>query len=274
MKRVILTAALALGLTLPAIAQGAIPQPIYFWGSVAFTIRGPGQPPEPEVIRPSVILMFADGSWDIEHLHWTGWGSSVAHAAGVSSASNGIPNEAEGKRTRKPAKVTLSNPGRFQGHEVYRCFTLTVAAPATSEHLCLTDQAGYWLLASHPAPKPAATAVGFLAGHGLSCEMRDGPGPLAQDNVLCESRLLKPGASAFFAQKATLQLDGQVTSCSGQEVKCELGNAGVVPTFRPGRVVTVGRFTCKVLNAGVECTVTATRKGFLITPTKITLVGG
>jgi hypothetical protein len=36
-KRIVLTAALALGLTLPAMVAGAIPQPIYLWGSVATT---------------------------------------------------------------------------------------------------------------------------------------------------------------------------------------------------------------------------------------------
>jgi hypothetical protein len=156
MKRLIITAALALGLILPAMVQGAIPQPIHFWSSVAATISAPGQRPAPEVIRPSLIGLFADGSWDVDHLHWTGWGSSVAHAKGISSASNGIPNQAQGKRIKTPAQVTLSNPGRFQGHEVYRCFTLTVPPPATSEHLCLTDHAGYWLLS--PTPQRGTTA--------------------------------------------------------------------------------------------------------------------
>jgi hypothetical protein len=146
MKRVIVAAIAAFALTLPALAQGTSPPSIYFWGSVAATIRAPGQPPQPEVVRPSLIFMFADGSWGIERLHWTGWGSSVAHASGISSASNGIPNMAEGKRIKKPAQITLSSPGRFYGHEVYRCFKLTVAAPATSERLCLKDQHGYWFL--------------------------------------------------------------------------------------------------------------------------------
>jgi hypothetical protein len=144
MKRLILTAALVLGLALPA--QGAIPQPIYFWGSVALAIRAPGQRPQPEVVRPSVIYVFADGSWVIERLHWIGWGSNVAHARGISSASNGIPDMAQGRRITKPAQITLSNPRRFYGREVYRCFKLTVPPPATSEHLCLKDQHGYWLL--------------------------------------------------------------------------------------------------------------------------------
>jgi hypothetical protein len=148
MKRPILAAAGALALALPGMAREAIPQPIYLWGNIALTIRAPGQPSQPEVIRPSGIVLFADGSWDIEHLHWTGWGSSVAHANGISSASNGIPNQAQGKRIKTPAQITLSNPGRFYGHEVYRCVKLTVPSPATSEHLCLTGQHGYWFLPS------------------------------------------------------------------------------------------------------------------------------
>jgi hypothetical protein len=133
-------------LTLSAIAQAAIPQPVYFWGSVAATIRAPGQPPQREVIRPPLVFIFADGSWAIERLHWTGWGSSVAHANGISSASNGIPNQAQGKRIKTPAQLTLSKPGQFYGHEVYRCFALKVRPPASSVHGCLTGRSGYWFI--------------------------------------------------------------------------------------------------------------------------------
>jgi hypothetical protein len=44
LKRLILTAALALGLTLPMVAQAATRRRIYFWPSVAAGIRAPGQP--------------------------------------------------------------------------------------------------------------------------------------------------------------------------------------------------------------------------------------
>jgi hypothetical protein len=159
MKRLIFATALALGLMLPAMA-GAIAQPIYFWGSVAAPLKSPGQPSAtPEVIRPSLILLTEDGSSDLDDLHWTGWGSSVAHATGISSASNGIPNMAQGKRIKKPARVTLSNPGLFQGHEVYRCFTLTVPPAATSEGLCLTDQGGSWVLAEAPQKQKGSTPI-------------------------------------------------------------------------------------------------------------------
>jgi hypothetical protein len=69
--RHMLTAALTVQL-MPAAsatsqARVRLPRPIYFWGSVANIIRAPGQHPLPEVIRPSAILLFADGSWVIGH---------------------------------------------------------------------------------------------------------------------------------------------------------------------------------------------------------------
>jgi hypothetical protein len=137
------TAASALRLVLPAIATDGIRRPIYFWGNIAAAIRGPGQVPLPEAIRPSLILLYADGGWDIEHLHWTGWGSSVAHANGISSASNGNPSIAQGKRIKKPGYIILARPERFYGHEVYRCFTLFVHRHF-SMHRCLSGRGGYW----------------------------------------------------------------------------------------------------------------------------------
>jgi hypothetical protein len=125
-------------------ARARLPHPIYFWGSVANIIRGPGQRPLPEVIRPSTIVLFADGSWDIDHLRWTGWGSATAHARGTSSASNGSPNQVQGKRIKTPGQITLSDPGRFHGREVYRCFALTVPPPATDLRGCLEGHGGYY----------------------------------------------------------------------------------------------------------------------------------
>ncbi len=146
LTRLALGAAIALGLGPPAAARASIPQPIYFWGSVAATLRAPGQTPEPEVIRPSTIFLFADGSWDIDHLRWRNWGSSIAKATGISSASNGIPDQAQGRRIKTRASITLSSPGRFFGREVYRCFRLTVPRPATDLHACLAGTHGYWNL--------------------------------------------------------------------------------------------------------------------------------
>src|ERR1700742_940997 len=132
MKRAVGATALVLALFFAGAAQAARPAPTYFFDSVASIIKAPGQPVQPEVIRPSTIFLFADGSWALIKLHWTGWGSKVAHGKGTSSASSGNPDQAHGKRTNTPAQITLSKPGRFFGHEVYRCYQLHVRPPATN----------------------------------------------------------------------------------------------------------------------------------------------
>jgi hypothetical protein len=277
MKRLILTAIAMLGLALPAIAHATSSQRIYFWGNVAASIRAPGISPQVEVARPHVIIMFADGSWGIERLHWSGWGTSVAHATGISSASNGIPNMAEGRRIKKPAEITLSSPGRFYGHEVYRCFKLTVAAPATGEHLCLKDLHGYWLLEStaigarvaHAArPKVAEFFVGTAAGVGCFM-LSEAAGAMAA----CYTQ------TRNYTQKATLNVAGEVQVCAhhvhAYADPCELGNAGErTPTYRAGKRITVGPFRCQVVSSGVRCTVIASGKGFYMTAHHVTSVAG
>jgi hypothetical protein len=266
MRRLVLAAALALGLTLPALVQGAVPQPIYFWGGVAATISAPGQRSAPEFVRPSAIGLFADGSWDVDHLRWTGWGSSVAHATGISSASNGIPNMAEGKRIKSPAKVTLSNPGRFQGREVYRCFALTIPShPASDQHLCLTRVGSNWLLAptATTTTTNARLASFYSPSRNLTCEMHDSAGFV---RVYCQS--LNPPHSV------QMGLDGKLEICSGATAatRC-IGNAGEgTPILAYGRQVTVGRFRCRSEQAGVTCTVIQSRRGFLIDSAGITPV--
>jgi hypothetical protein len=272
MKRLILAAAVALGLMLPALVQGAVPQPIYFWSDVTATISAPGQPAgAPELVRPSAILMFADGSWDVDHLRWTGWGTTVAHANGISSASNGIPNMAQGKRIKKPAQVTLSNPGRFQGHEVYRCFTLTVSShPASDQHLCLKRIGSVWLLAATASTTPATTTNAKTAAfyspiRTLSCELDDRAGVVG---VYCQT--FTPPRSVHMG------VAGQLKICSGTSAatRC-LGNAGEhTPTLGYGKQITVGPFRCRSAPAGVTCVVIRSGKGFLINKAGVTPVGG
>lgn len=266
--------AIVLTLLVTTSSQAKLPQPISFWSSVAATISGPGQPQSNlRVIRPSAILMFADGSWDIDHLHWTGWGSGVAHATGISSASNGIPNEAQGKRITRPAQVTLSNPGRFQGHEVYRCFQLTVPAfPASDQRLCLTRMGGEWFLG--PAAPPPPQQVDFLAATiDGGCEI-DASGQLgipATGEVFCETY------GSAVSQKVVLTANGRVKICtqrgnSGQN-RCDQGNFGDrTPQFKVGRQARAGGFRCQVLRAGVRCSVISSGKGFLINKTHTSLV--
>jgi hypothetical protein len=276
-KRRIVIAALALGLMLPAAAAGAVPQPVYFWGNVAAYIEAPGQPAELPAVRPSVISLTADGSVVVEQLQWTGWGSSVAHATGISSASNGIPNMAQGKRIKKPAEVTLSNPGLFQGREVYRCFALTVPPAVASPPSCLADQRGYWSLAGTPPkasttptqPTPSTYAHFYTPSRNISCEMSDNG--TAQAGITCIMQ--RPQAEAGLNG-----LSGVATICQHQGLRCtgNLGYSPSLPRVRQlsyGSSVTVGRFRCTSGSTGVTCVVSATGKGFFISRQSVRPVG-
>jgi hypothetical protein len=251
-------------LGLASAAHAAIPQPVYFWSSTALTIDGPGRSPLPVMIRPATIVLFADGSWDVEQLRWSGWGSSVARATGISSASNGIPNQAEGRRIKTPARVTLSNPGRFEGHEVYRCFTLTLPShPRSDQHACLKRQGGYWGLApTAPPPRTVTESEFIVSAIGGGCSMNT-------LQVICET-YDPPG------QVARLKPSGATAICvpHGGTDTCGEGNFGEgTPHYGVGKTVSVGRFRCEVLQAGVRCTVAATGKGFLISKTTTARVG-
>jgi hypothetical protein len=57
----------ALALVLPAVAQAALPQPIYFFTNTAQPINKQN----PLVIRPKGFLLFQDGQWVLERLRWT-----------------------------------------------------------------------------------------------------------------------------------------------------------------------------------------------------------
>jgi hypothetical protein len=276
-KRLIVAASLVLVLALPAMAQArvSLPQPIYFWLNTAAAISVPkGAGPlvdNARAIRPSSIIMFADGSWDIDHLHWSGWGSSVAHARGISNASNGIPNQAQGKRIKKPARITLSDPGRFQGHDVYRCFTLTVPAyPASDQHLCLAGHGGYYYLSS------TALHVGdFLSpDRKVWCGMSGSP-------VFCVTGGSPTNSSRNPAQRgATLSSDGKVTTCfvavPSISAACTQNWDIHAPVLRNGQQTELNGFRCTSATNGITCILVAGKtagKGFVINSTSVRRVG-
>ena len=98
---------------------------IYFFASPFGPL--PGQ----YVIKPKGFPIFLDGQWVLEKLHWSHWGAKVARATGISDSSDDNPDAASGKRIKTHARVTLSNPGRFQGRTVYRCVAIKVPPPAS-----------------------------------------------------------------------------------------------------------------------------------------------
>jgi hypothetical protein len=103
----------------PAVAAGA--GPIAFYSDIGNVIGSQN----PLVVRPSMLLLAEDGSVVLDHLRWSGWGTSVARATGVWSASSCTPSCATGKRTTSPARLTLWSQGFVGGHLVYRCYQVT-----------------------------------------------------------------------------------------------------------------------------------------------------
>jgi hypothetical protein len=120
--------------------------------------------------------------------------------------------------------------------------------------------AGAWTSASPPA---RTTASFYSPSRNLGCEMDDGRTGVPSQ-VYCQS-LKKP-------HSVTLRLDGRLRICRNG-VRC-LGNAGEhTPILHYGRQVTVGRFRCFSLQAGVKCIVTASGRGFLINAAGVTKIG-
>jgi hypothetical protein len=248
-------------------ARHAAASRISFYADLGNAVNSPYSK-NPLVVRPSGLLMFEDGSWVLEKLHWSAWGSPVAHATGISSSSNCVPNCAAGKRTNLPAEVTLSSPGHVLGHLVYRCFQLKVPAyPKSNRHDCL-GQAGKLIVyqaASAPKsnPAPTSTSVGFFTpSHNIVCSMSDNGS--SQAGVFCD--IYNPAAMA------SLSADGHVTiNRSGA------GNFGEgerrFHMLRYGSSKRVGRFRCKSAFTGVTCVVIATGKGFFLSRQSLKAVG-
>jgi hypothetical protein len=236
---------------------------VYFYGDLANAINS-SYSKNPLLVRPSLIGMFEDGSWVLEKLRWSSWGSSVASARGISSASNCTPNCATGKRTNVPAQLTLSSPGLVLGHRVYRCFQLTVPShPA--EHECLGHIGK--LIAYSPISKPtppATSAVAFSPDPaGISCILKDN-GTVQGASVFCWLGSQWPPAT-----HAQMGLDGQLDETTIIPQPVGLGG----PDLQYGKSVTIGRFRCTSAVAGLSCVVTKTGKGFLIGPAGITSLG-
>jgi hypothetical protein len=141
-----------------------------------------------------------------------------------------------------------------------------------------------WTTHAAPAPTPSTTGfqVRLSAGFflcGITLSPIAGEGGLAEaGGAFCLSHGSRPAEVNWHA--ANVQSNGDVTSCSEEvsmmRADCYTGqgNDEGLPYLSPGQETTVGPFTCKVLGTGVECTVTATGKGFLMTPESSAEVGG
>lgn len=152
--RVLLSATLALLVLCLGDAATTLARPLAAPGSAAsaqtYFVTAPGEmigPGSRWVVRPATLLMHPDGSWFLEDLRWSGWGSATASARGISNVDLCDPNCAAGPHSRAAVHVTLSNPGPFQGHRLYRCLRIKAQGPKpNSEQSCLKRFGSSWIL--------------------------------------------------------------------------------------------------------------------------------
>jgi hypothetical protein len=249
-----------------ALAGTGLPQPIYFFTDTATPI----DQQNPLVIRPHGFLMFQDGQWVLQNLRWTGWGSSVARASGISNSSNDIPNAAQGKRIKTWAWVTLWNPGRFEGHEVYRCFSLTVPAPAADMNLCLSRVGHGWLMTQAAPSLPQFLSPDRQVWCGLS-----------NTQAFCVTGGQANSSGHTPTQRgATLSPSGRVTTCyvpvPSISATCTQNWNAAAPVLLYGRQAAFGGFLCTSRRTGITCVLAWGRHkgaGFTVSPGAAVRVG-
>lgn len=246
-------------LTHATIVRAASPRPVYFFSDNSQPIGTHNR----LVMRPSGFLLFLDGQWVLQNLHWTGWGSAVARATGISNASNDIPDAAHGRRIKTWADMTLSDPVRWHGHEVYSCFNILVPPPASDLSGCVLPNppiGSGWLLGG-------AGGVEFLApGQRIWCGM-DASLSFCAGYAKGQSLATPP------TMGATVYPSGKVVLCSVSEGAATAGNGcaqnwdAAAPVLTIGQAVRSGNVLCRSEPSGILCTIASGShkgKGFLI----------
>ena len=110
-------------------ARTAAADPIYFYRNLAL-LKGLR-------VKPSHIAFNADGNNLVTGLRWRTWGSSVTRAFGTNNVDNCVPNCASGHISHVRVQVSLSGPGFFHGHHVYRCYRVNPANAFLRQRHCL-----------------------------------------------------------------------------------------------------------------------------------------
>jgi hypothetical protein len=275
---VLLVFVTALTTTASAAARGSgRAAQISFYANIGNPIGDPALG-NPLVVQPTTVLLTEDGSWVLTGLHWTGWGSSVAHASGTSSARSCQPNCAAGKRKTTPVQLTLSNPVSVLGHQVYGCFRMTLPAlPSANQHLCIKREGseyGYSPVSTPPAKTPPASThpsstgdvAFFTPSRNISCALYDPGDRSAFVNCVMKS----PEAIATISSRG-------VDICQhARRGFCTMSFGRRTPPFHVlpyGTSATAGRFRCSSAANGVTCVVASTGKGFFISKQLVRPVG-
>ena len=247
---------------------------IVFYSDVANLVPGTPYLRNTPSVRPSEVFMFQDGSWVIDKLHWSGWGGRVARATGISSASNGNPSQAAGKRTKDPVQFVLSGRRDLLGRTVYACYRLTdPKAPQTDQHDCLKHAYGSQYVYA-PAAGSSLHLSAFLSpDRKIWCVLNDSYGFREADCFYAAN--LYAGAQEY---SASLHPNGQLGTCAWQPPQSGLDGCvqnwnASAPVLRSGRVDVIYQYRCQAASASITCTVdtgTGKGKGFTISGTGVT----
>lgn len=221
-------------------------------------------------VRPTLVLMFEDGSWVIEKLRWSSWGGPVAHATGISSASNCKPNCAQGKRTNDPARFVLSQPRHLFGRTLYTCYQLTdLKAPQTDQHKCLKRSNGNQYAYSPVAGSPLHLLSFLSPDRKIWCVFDDIPGAM---HAYCgfgpPTGSGQPGAE----YSAELKANGQLVACAWQPGQpgiqgCVQNWDASATVLKAGQVNIIYQYRCRAAATAITCTVdtgAGKGKGFTI----------
>jgi hypothetical protein len=88
------------------------------------TYFGQAQDPASRAYRPKTLQVAGEGSFAVQKMHWSFWGSRSARGRGIGAQDDCEPDCATGTFHRAPARVRLWRPRRKCGHEVWTRMTL------------------------------------------------------------------------------------------------------------------------------------------------------
>jgi hypothetical protein len=246
-------------------------------------MAGPGCGAKAEWFQhPAWFPYFCDGAAYVEKAHWRRWGAARAKASATMNEAvlTGHNSVGTAPRSRSPVTVVASHVERCGTRRAYKSVVIRFDDPHKGQPKKLKLASFLRCPKAPTAHPPTPTTAEFrtrpgggFVGCAMYAESRTQIG-----GVRCQGNPQPSEGEEPLVQVAKLQADGQVFSCSrlaAVDDRCELGNLGEpIPTYAPGKRVHVGAFACDVLEAGVECTVVASGRGFLITPDEVTTVGG
>lgn len=243
-------------------------RPVYFFSDNSKPIDAHN----PLVMRPSGFVLFLDGQWVLQHLRWTGWGSPVARAAGISNSATGVPNAARSPRVKTWADMTLSAPVGWRGHMVYSCFKILVPPPASDLSGCVLPRrpiGNGWLVGTGGEVEFLApgqriwcgvnSALSFCAGYAIGQSVRSTP---------------SLGASLY--PNGKVSLCSVSTSSPGAQSGCAQNWDAAAPVLELGQEVRSGDMLCRSERRGIVCAIASGRengKGFLVNGTTVSRLG-